>query len=318
MKIPSWLLPYEPQGSLAVLVEEVNKIYHSFDAKHYDRDHPEIHEQLPPIWAEMIAQLPCKPSWRVLDFGCGTGFEAEQVLEGLGQAVEILVAFDPSPEMLDRCKARLARFTNAVFCGHLPETCTFGPFNLLVTNSLLHHLPNIQGTIRSLMPSVASNAFWLAGHEPSSRFYLNPECLRLLNDYSRYRKRVKWLSPSVYIDKFRLMFGRHPLRLTAMAAVQKGLFKSRPTPLVVDRIIDFQVAHSAEEVTQGRGLDFERMKRDLHPMWRLEWVKSYAYFGAFNPTRVPKYWIGKSQQLVSEFPHDGANFSMVWSRLEKD
>src|SRR5690348_14835994 len=116
MEIPAWLSPYEPQISLTSLVEDVNKIYHSFDAKHYDREHPEIHQQLPAIWAEMIEQLPESSAWRVLDFGCGTGFEAEQVLKQLGSKMEALVAYDPSPEMLAKCKERLRAFSRVHFC----------------------------------------------------------------------------------------------------------------------------------------------------------------------------------------------------------
>jgi len=313
MDMPPWLSEYEPQVPLKQLVEEVNKIFHSFDAEHYDSGHPEIHQQLPSVWAEMLAQLPSR-QWRALDLGCGTGFEPQQVQRFLGDRLEKLLAFDPSPEMLAQCRRRLPGSKNVFFSSQFAEIAGHGPFNLLLTNSLLHHLPDIPETLSSLLPALTPDAFWLAGHEPSSRFYRNPECLSLLADFSRYRQRAKWLEPSSYIAKLALIVGKHPLRETAKKAFELGLFKQRPTPATIDRIVDFHVAHSADEATAGRGLDFEALQKSLSSHFKLQWVKTYAYFGAFNPTRTSARWRDKSQLLASRFPQDGANFSTIWSR----
>lgn len=314
MDFPAWLAPYEPQVPIKSLVEQINQIYHSFDACHYDREHPEIHQQLPPIWAEMMQQLPQKACWRIVDLGCGTGFEAQQTLQTLGPDVESLIAYDPAPEMLDHCKQRLQGSPQVTFCAQLEEIRVHGPFNLLLTNSLLHHLPNIQETLSSLLPSLKTGAFWLAGHEPSSRFYRNPECVRFVADYARHRERAKWFEPSAYFGKLSRVFGKHPLSVTAKAALERGLFKKLPSAFALDRLIDFHVAHSPEEAAEGRGLDFEVMQSDLHPAWQMRWVKSYAYFGSFNPMKAPRTWQERGRQLAQRFPLDGANFSTVWSR----
>ncbi len=216
--------------------------------------------------------------------------------------------------MLAQCKLRLQSSPNVTFCSRFEDIQAHGPFNLFLTNSLLHHLPNIQETIASLMPSLTTDAFWLAGHEPSSRFYRNPECLSFLADFSRHRQRAKWLEPSSYIAKLALIVGKHPLRETAKKVFELGLFKQRPTPATIDRIVDFHVAHSADEATAGRGLDFEALQKSLSSHFKLQWVKTYAYFGSFNPTRTTSQWRARSQQLADRFPHDGANFSAVWSR----
>ncbi|HET9183679.1 MAG TPA: methyltransferase [Candidatus Angelobacter sp.] len=314
MEIPAWLAPYEPQIPLSSLVVEVNKIYHSFDAKHYDREHPEIHQQLPAIWAEMIQQLPERPSWRILDFGCGTGFEAQQILDKLGDQIELLIAYDPSDEMLAQCKLRLHRFPKVIFCGQLHEAGVFARFNLLITNSLLHHLPNFQETISSIVPGLTKDAFWLAGHEPSSRYYRNAECLSFLQDYSSHRDRLKWFEPSSYLAKLSMLLGKHPLSATAKVVYDRGLFKRIPSPSTVNKIVDFHVAHSPEEASQGRGLDFENMQEQFGSVWSLRWLKTYGYFGGFNPIHAPEAWKDRSRRLAGSFPNDGTNFSSVWSR----
>jgi SAM-dependent methyltransferase len=316
MEVPSWLAKYAPTVPLESLVEEVNKIFHSFDAAFYDGEHPEIHKQLPTIWSEMIAQLPDCGPWNALDLGCGTGFEAEMALDMLGDKVTKITAFDPSPEMMAICKTRLERSPRMVFCSQIEEACHQGPFNLLLTNSLLHHLPNIEKTVESLLPSLTPEAVWLAGHEPSSRYYRNDKCLKLYERYCLHRKYAKWFDLSSYTTKLRLLLGRHPLSATAGVAYKRGLFLTRPDPAVISKIVDFHVAHSADEVTHGRGLDIEKMKVLFERDWVLRWSKTYSYLGPFGYARVPNMWAQEVRELEQRFPADGANFSMVWQRKQ--
>lgn len=142
------LAPYGPQLPLDQLVEQVNKLYHTAEARDYDEKHTEIREQLPSLWREMIrvAEDQCQHrEYRILDFGCGTGFAAEQLLEVLPrECVSALACYDPCSAMLRCCRTKLApRFPDAVFCDDLKQLpFTSSPFNLLATNSLLHHLPD--------------------------------------------------------------------------------------------------------------------------------------------------------------------------------
>ena len=155
---------------------------------------------------------------------------------------------------------------------------------------------------------------WLAGHEPSARFYRNAECAGFLEEYSRYRRWAQFLDPNAFIAKTRRLFGRDPLQATAKAALRRGWFKKLPSPLVIDRIVDFHVPHTADEANNGRGLDFEQMQTELAPEWSLKWIKTYAFIGPFKPTGAPLHWANRSAKLAERFPLDGANFSMVWAR----
>ena len=314
MDIPDWLAESGPQVPLETLVEEVNKIFHSFGAAGYDRDHPEIYEQLPPIWTEMIAQLPNPSCLNVVDLGCGTGFEASLLLNGLSNHVFRLTAYDPSPEMIAICKNRLKMYPQVFFCSRIEEVRSHGPFNLLLTNSLLHHLPNIVDTLGSLLPSLSDNAVWLAGHEPSVRFYRNDACLQLLQSYRRSRKFARWFVLDNYAAGVRLLLGRDPLSATADSAYERGLFSKRPSSTVIDRIVDFHVPHSAEDVSGGGGLDIERMQTWFERDWTLEWSKTYSFLGPFPYVKTPRKWLNKARGLERQYPSDGANFCMVWRR----
>jgi SAM-dependent methyltransferase len=314
MNFPSWLAECEPQKPIPLLVEEVNRLYHSFGAQEYPQVHPEIYDFLPAVWRDMIASLAADTPWRVLDFGCGTGFEAEQVRAALGDRIELLVCYDPSAEMLAQCKRRLEGMAAAFFCSRWEEFPRLGPFNLLLTNSVLHHLPAIRETIGSLLLHLSPQAKWIAGHEPSARFYRNPECVRLLDEYRRYRKWKRFIDPASYRARLRQALRPDPLILTAEASVKCGLFKKIPPAVVIDRIVDFHVPHTAEEARAGRGLDFERMQEEFAEDLNLMYMKTYFFLGPYQLNTVPRNWLERASRLEKRFPKDGANFCTVWSR----
>lgn len=316
------LAPFQPQLPLEELVLEVNQLYHAVEARDYDQRHPEVREQLPPLWQEMIdqAHLNRQPEqWRILDFGCGTGFEAEQLIRNLPQgSIGQLICYDASPEMLAQCRANIAPLCpTARFTSNLRAIPTEQPFNLLVTNSLLHHLPDPLATIHGLSSLLDQEAFWLAGHEPSSRFYRNQECQKLYNLFLQERQWRKFLSPERYLQRLRQAFGleSNPANRAAKEAFRKGLFKQKPSALAIGRLVDFHVAHSLEEATSGRGFDIELMQTDFAADWQLVWLKTYSFMGAFYEGSLPKHWQQSCYNLGQRFPKDGANFCTIWRRV---
>jgi len=314
MGFPSWLVPYQPLVPLESLVTEINSIYHSFDAAKYEAEHAEIRLLWPELWVEMMHQLPQRDCWRVLDFGCGTGFEAEQLLHALGSSIDFLAAYDPSQEMLAQAKIRLRNNSKVIFSDSLDNVSAHGPYNLLITNSVLHHLADIDKTIFNLQTFLSDDAYWLSGNEPSSRFYKNADCIQLFEKYAAYRKRTKWLQPARYMAKIRSVFGMNSLSATARKAVERGLFAMRPSDTAIARLVDFHVHHLSDDVNAGRGLDLVKMQSAFSPHWSLRWHKAYSYLGAFSELGAPQQWRDKASLLKAHFPEDGANFCAVWLR----
>ncbi len=313
---------YGPQLPLDQLVVELNALYHAFEARDYDARHPEITSQLPGVWREMISQVQERrpaQGWRILDFGCGTGFEAEQLLRKLPvESIASLTCYDLSPEMLARCRGRIAPlYPGATFCSDLAACLQADRrYDLLATNSLLHHLPDPVATARELLPWLAPGAVWLAGHEPSGRFYRNDDCARA---YARFLQEQRWkrfLAPGRYLDKLRRTLGLDagPAALTAREAHRRGLFQQRPSPSLIALLVDFHVAHSPAEGAAGRGLDFALLARAFAGMWQLRWVKTYSFMGAVYEGRLAGRWARVARELADRYPHDGANFSSVWVR----
>jgi SAM-dependent methyltransferase len=313
---------YQSQLPMSELIVEVNRLYHAFEAKDYDWRHPEVYKQLPGLWQQMINSVIAdgrSKIWYILDFGCGTGFEAEQILQNLPQDRPAqLTCYDPSPEMLERCRARiLPLFPQAVFCSSL-ETLPVchEPYNLLATNSLLHHLPDPISTIKGLLSLLALDSVWLAGHEPSNRFYKNSECMRRYRSFLQEHRWRKFFSPPKYLNRLKLAIGLEPdlAQKTAEEAFRRGFFKRRPPGSVIGKLVDFNVPHSAKEAALGRGFDFEMMQRDLAGVWDLIWVKTYSFMGPFYEEQLSEKWVHLCRELAQSFPRDGANFCTVWKR----
>ncbi len=320
--IEQLITPYGPAVPVKSLVIELNRLYHCFEAKEYDSGHPEVHEQLPPIWAEMIhkaTSLPGQKRWDILDFGCGTGFEATQLVDVLGPSrIRSLTCYDPSPEMLAICRAKLEpRVSETRFVTSFAEVFESPrPYDILATNSLLHHLPAPVEEIRTLERIMNGGAWWLMGHEPSRRFYENPDCAAELREYRAQYKLRKLGNPVAVWQKLRALCGTgsDPARSTATAAWKSGLFTRRPPASVIGRLVDYNVPHSVSEAAAGRGFDFQQLASEFSAFWRLEWVKSYSFMGPYPQRQLGLDWQTRCERLSSKYPLDGANFAVVWRR----
>lgn len=319
--ISTLLEPYEPQVPVDELVEQVNRFFHAREAAVYDRQHLEIHDQLEPVWHHMLEiGLPRdgRPL-RVLDFGCGTGFEATVLLDSdIEGRVAELVCYDLSPEMLEKCRATLGRrkIPMRFLCDMDELLREPQPFDVLITNALLHHLPDPMAVIDGLAPILSREAVWLAGHEPSSRYYKNEHCQEVFNEFERGHRLSRLFSPSRYIGAVRRMLNPDddPAEGTARAALRAGLVKKQLPRGIVYRLVDFHVPHTPEEAATGRGLDYAELERKNHGRWNLVWKTSYNFMGPVMEDDLPVKWRSQCRLLKERFPDDGASFCAVWSR----
>jgi SAM-dependent methyltransferase len=317
------LAPYRPELPISQLVVEVNRMYHRFEARDYDARHPEVYRQLPALWDTMIAtaKRELDTTWRVLDFGCGTGFEAEQLLRVLpAERLEHLTCYDPSPEMLARCREKIAPCCEqAAFLSdarHLRQRS----YNVLLTNSLLHHLPAPLALAGGILSLLEPGAVWLAGHEPSRRFYMNPACLRAYAAFTQERRWRKFVQPGRYVARGRAWLGlaSNPTWQTAREVYRRGLFGRQPPGHVIGLLVDVHVAHSDSEAAAGRGFDMFQWQQQLRRVWQCIWRTSYGFMGPWYEGNLSPRWQQTCHDLARRYPDDGANFCTVWRRSSCD
>lgn len=312
----------KPTRPLPELVEELNRIYHACEARDYDRKHTEIFTQLPPLWAEMmdttLRALPDGPL-RILDFGCGTGFEATQLLDGLPPSrIASMVCYDLSADMLARCGAAVKpRFPSIRLTSNWEEVAAAKEqFNLVASNSVLHHVPDLGATMGRVGALAAAGAVWIAGHEPSSRYYRNAACASTLEKFRRERRWRRFVDAGRYWNRARQALGllSSPAETTAKRAVEAKLFEHPPSAALVSRLVDFCVAHDASEAAAGRGLDFEELANQLRGQWELLYVRTYSFMGPFYEARLPRRWQTICRRLAQDHPKDGSNVCTIWRK----
>ena len=324
---------YGTSQPLPVLVAELNKLYHAHEALGYDGTHPEIFEQLPPLWEAMIEQFyrlrrgakvdggsARQDHLHILDLGCGTGFEARQCMMAFGaHRVDRMVCYDPSAPMLSECRRALQPLHQQIeFVTDLSRLpAREGEFDLLITNSVLHHMVDPIRVIRELAPLLSPRAVWLSGHEPSKRFYRNPECGAVLG---RYRAQHRWLRLlSLRNCARRLLRYVRMLELpqdyAARRAFHLAMFKRRPPAWLVDKLVDFHVITSERELEQPNGLDFAELQEAFDGEWKLVWRRTYSFLGPHYVGRLAAGWRREAERLEAKYPDDGANCCLVWQRV---
>ena len=315
---------YGPTRPTAALVAELNRLYHEFEADNYESNHPEIFVQLPPLWHAMwthaVGLLANRAEkLRILDFGCGTGFEARRCLtEFRPDQVEQLVCYDPSKEMLHRCRQGLKgspyRVEFVCDLGELREHAS--GFNVLLTNSVLHHMMNPIETIRDLARLLSVSAVWLCGHEPSRRFWENSECRELLRSYRSAQQLRRWVSPQRYARRLTrwARVRELPEDYAARRALEQSIFERRPPARLISSLVDYHVISSERELNDKKGLDFENLQADFAGEWELAWRRSYSFLGPHYEGQAPELWRRRARKLAERFPDDGANCCLVWRR----
>ncbi len=319
------LKAYKPRLDLDNLVFEVNKLYHSLEAATYDTEHNEIIQGLPEIWKDMctVVNTVFDPSkrLRILDYGSGTGFEAESVVLNFGkQRIEQLVCYDPSVEMLQKAMSRLkGRISNVEY--HSDTHFLQGvveKFDLVITNSVLHHMPDPMSVIRNLLTKMTQDACWMAGHEPSVRYWNNPACAQFYADYLKQRKLRRFFDPASIASFFRrkLLPGSDILSQVAVLAHDKGLFETVPSPRIIRGLVDFHVSTNRNDENDSVGFDFREIQKDLQFEMNLIWHTTYNFIGEIPEIRIrSRQTIARAKSLKERFPDDGANFSCVWQRV---
>ena len=250
---------------------------------------------------------------RILDYGSGTGFAAEQAAAHLGRKYKLdVTCYDPSPEMLAVCRARMERAgVKATYTTENPRNSTF---DLLLTNSVLHHLPNLDDFCESAERLLGGKGLWVAGHEPNRAYYLNEECIQLATKAAYARRRQLLLSPSRLLKaiKRRLGFTQTLAEHTASRAYELGYFARRPSGIVVARLVDFGVPHNRAEAEKGRGLDYAHIQALLPKSTRTLFEETYNYLGPFYSPSLERRFSSEISYLRTQFPDSGASQCVVF------
>jgi len=261
--------------------------------------------------AEACDRLPAKARILVLgcsdDFvGCNAEYAARTVLDVIAPAkISVLRSWN------------FAR--SDLYSRSFPSTLE--EFDLVVTNSFLHFVPELGATVRCICSSLARNGMYLMAHEPNARFLSN-SVLRgerrqmSIETTPTWRQRAfRW---SAYQTKLKTWLGGSPPPdiahvVSEYLAARHGV-RGALTGSEISGTVD---PHRPSETTGGfriglNGFD-ETSLSDLWPKTaRVVWSRSYDHLGYIEYADLPKKWQQANIKLAKDYPLDGSSWTALW------
>jgi len=264
----------------------------------------------------------------VLDIGCGAGYEMGVLREVFAPSeIERIVGLDPSAKMMEHARAALNGFSCQMVLGTLADVLDQGPFHLVVTHAMVHHIPNLAWFFGGIERLLAPGGVYVMGHEPNRRFWTNlaqmPK-LRQVHAAERRRRQLRKLfQPSRYLGKVARLLGLIECS-SCEAAINRILrqrhgFTTDLTPREIHRLVDVHVPdYSPGDFCIGmEGFDWDELAATM--LSGLE-LKSLVTYGYTRRSSGPEYWPpccpDLDAELAATHPLDGICFTAVWQKRE--
>ena len=305
----------------------VNVTFHRFESAHYDQLHQEMWNDLPAQF-ELLCQdliqkgedLPEK--LRVLDVGCGTGLSSQLLLGTcLGKRIHQIDLLDTSSEMLAKCAERAARWgvTNRQIHGTV-ETINDASYDLVLTCSVLHHIPDLQTFLRQIRKIQSPRGIFIHFQDPNGDYLADPDLLRRSRALELATKKSKGWRAKVNLP-LRLL--RRLLRLASpqqssprknyIDQINEALLSSNTikTPLTDAELWSVTDIHENNlPFSTGKGISIPALKGFL-PDYALVSARSYSFFGKMGST-LPPAMKAEELKLIRQRAMTGKHISAVW------
>ncbi len=301
----------------------VNVTFHGFESEHYDEAHDNMWQSLPRqfellvedarLWLKNrnveLAALP-----RMLDIGCGTGLATDCLLKtAFGPLVKHLTLLDTSPAMLARSRQRAANWgiPFETVEGLLEQCATDPGFDLIITSSVLHHVPDLPAFFAEVRRRQKSGGLFLHIQDPNGKPELNPA-------YRQRRERWEKNQTPAWLQRLtpERILGRIKRELTGVpddnydqkairALVDQGV---TPLPLTVHEMYRITDIH----VNEADGIRIEDIGRFLAD-YDLVSQRSYGFFGELE-SDLPTDLQEEERQLAAAGSLDGFHIGAIWRR----
>jgi 2-polyprenyl-3-methyl-5-hydroxy-6-metoxy-1,4-benzoquinol methylase len=300
----------------------VNVTFHRFESRHYDTVHREMWDVLPAQFELLTNDLldrPLPESLDLLDIGCGTGLSSELLLATpLGKKIAQLDLIDTSAEMLAKCRERAARWP--ALCRFVEGTVEQAPgarYDLILTCSVLHHIPDLRGFLRNVRALQAPGGFFIHLQDPNGDCLADPDLLRRSDALRRTRKKsVSPLRPALRIASRirRAITGarsnqpKNYLAEVNDALLAEGVIKIALTDEEIWSVTD--IHESNLPYSTGSGISI-RSLREMMPDYELVSARSYSFFGRMM-NELPGSMKKEELRLIRERAMNGSKLAAAW------
>jgi 2-polyprenyl-3-methyl-5-hydroxy-6-metoxy-1,4-benzoquinol methylase len=297
--------------------QAVNISFHNFDAEVYDQEHSNMWESLPRefdrLVTDCIAVSNIGDDLRLLDIGCGTGLASDCLLRTeLGTRIKSIDLLDTSPAMLKQVAERAKRWNVPVSIieGLIDAVPKGKKYSLIVTCSVLHHIPDVPDFLRTIRTLQSDGGMYLHLQDPNGDYSTDPEYLQRV---ARVETR-KILSGSISRFTPKRLLGRICRELsgkqhhsycdkTNRALLESGVIQS---PLSVAEIYSITDIHVAD----GAGISIQKMKYWMQG-YELISARSYAFFGKLWSDLCPNFR-KLEEELAEKNALNGMHLGAAW------
>ncbi len=331
--------PFEPVAAIARLHgancspeqfhAAVNVTFHKFESEVYDDLHKDMWQSVPQQFA-LLAQDSLRGSadtakWTMLDIGCGTGLASDSIMKSwFGPRISRIDLLDTSAAMLRRASQRATNWNVPVRSleGIVETVDASEQYDLIVTCSVLHHVPDLVSFLKSVRRLQRRGGIFLHLQDPNGDFSNDPEFQRRVAQLSK-NNLPEWaarLAPQRVLGRLlREVTGRQGqdyLSKTNRDLLNSGVITS---PLTVaekkkkkkkkkNKVGVFQITDI--HVQDGAGISIENMKGWL-PDYQLISQRSYGFYGRLWST-LPLTLRIQEERLIAAQALNGGHIGAAW------
>jgi ubiquinone/menaquinone biosynthesis C-methylase UbiE len=296
----------------------VNVVFHEFESEVYDDIHQDMWTSLPPLFAlfaeDCVRAGGLPEEIAMLDIGCGTGLASDSILKScLGPRIRSIDLLDTSPKMLARALQRSKGWSAAAtpIEGIVDSLPAGRRYDLIVTCSVLHHVPDIPAFLNSVARLQPGPGFFIHIQDPNRESVNDPEAARraALISSNALPEWAARLSPKRVLARLsREISGQQGKDYISKANQELIRRRIVTKPLTTTELFSITDIHT--HVDEGISVD------DIKPWmpgYRLTSRHSYGFFGALK-SMLPARLQSEEDRLLAEGALNGVHIGAAWKR----
>lgn len=315
-KMRAYLDGYHIATDVADFVSQTSNIYHSYEAENYDERHFSI-SYSKKYWDKVTAFLDAHFSDRqtvdALDFGCGTGFATEQLLDSkLNSRLRGIACYDLSPDMVAMCRKKFGGDARLSFyadhSGYVQLRDNGNRYDIIVCNALMHHILEPDSVFKMIGDLLKPGGVFVMGHEPNRDFY-NNKTLHSFSQLFRIYKRI-----AKKLGKKSHGAGKDIALLTHQEMLGRGMIPADFPVRIIPKFVDIHVplANFNPQPWGENGFDLAYVNQYLDGFELVTQI-TYSHIKDQQAYQWP-LWKSMAGWLERIYPKDGADAIFVFKK----